>query len=72
MHEADRVKLLGTYRTPRFEYGTVVTCAIRGPVKIVGLTVQSQPTSVVKIRQEVNRRGIRDKHGSDRRVTTLL
>ena len=38
MHESDRVKLLGKYCTPRFKYGAVVACAIRGPVKIVGLT----------------------------------
>jgi hypothetical protein len=38
MHELDRVKLLGKYRTPRFRYGAVVTCAIRGKVKIVALT----------------------------------
>jgi hypothetical protein len=38
MHEADRYKLLGTYKTPRFRYGTVVTCEIRGEVKIAGLT----------------------------------
>lgn len=38
MTEADRVKLLGAYQTPRFKYGAVATCAIRGPVKIVGLS----------------------------------
>jgi hypothetical protein len=38
MTDGDRYKLLGTYRTPRFKYGTVVTCAIRGPVKVVGMT----------------------------------
>jgi len=38
MNEADRFHLLGTYRTPRFKYGDVATCAIRGQVKIVGLS----------------------------------
>ena len=38
MHERDRVKLLGRYRTPRFHYGDVVTCALRGDMKIVGLS----------------------------------
>src|SRR5262245_30832007 len=31
-------KLLGTYRTPAFDYGDVVTCARRGDVRIVGLS----------------------------------
>jgi hypothetical protein len=43
MHEADRFKLLGKYKTPRFRYGAVVACAIRGPVKIVGLTAGRIP-----------------------------
>jgi hypothetical protein len=38
MHQLDRVKLLGRYKTPRFKYGAVVTRAIRGKVKIVALT----------------------------------
>ena len=38
MHESERVKLLGKYGSPRFKYGDVVTCAIRGKVKIVGLS----------------------------------
>ena len=38
MNERDRFKLLGKYRTPRFKYGATVTCAIRGPVKIMGLS----------------------------------
>ena len=43
MNEQERFKLLGTYRTPRFKYGAVVTCALRGPVKIVGLTAARIP-----------------------------
>jgi hypothetical protein len=38
MLEADRVKLLGTYRTPRFTYGDAVVWVIRGEVQIVGLS----------------------------------
>jgi hypothetical protein len=30
MHQSDRVKLLGNYRTPRFKYGQRVFCAVRG------------------------------------------
>jgi len=38
MSEQNRFKLLGTYRTPKFKYGDIVECEMRGPVKIVGLT----------------------------------
>jgi hypothetical protein len=38
MHDVDRVKLLGRYRTPRFRYGDVVTCEMRSDMKIVGLS----------------------------------
>lgn len=38
MNQAHRFKLIGKYRTPRFKYGDVVTCAILGEVRIVGLT----------------------------------
>src|SRR5262249_52410889 len=38
LRAAGTPKLLGTYRTPRFEYGDVVTCARRGDVRIVGLS----------------------------------
>jgi hypothetical protein len=38
MNKQERAKLLGKYRSPRFKYGDVVTCAIRGEVKIVGIT----------------------------------
>jgi hypothetical protein len=44
MREHDRFKLLfGPYRTPRFKYGDVVTCEMRGDVKIVGLTAARIP-----------------------------
>ncbi|MBW3597738.1 MAG: hypothetical protein KY475_10740 [Planctomycetes bacterium] len=39
MHEARRVKLhFGPYKTPRFRYGSIVEDALRGDVRIVGLT----------------------------------
>ena len=38
MHETQRFQLLGTYRTPRFKLGQMVTCAIRGDVVIVGIS----------------------------------
>src|ERR1700722_12473206 len=38
MDDADRVQLLGKYTTPRFRHGQVVTCEVRGEVRIVGLT----------------------------------
>ncbi len=37
MHAADRFRLLGTYRTPRFRYGRTVRCEVRGEVQVVGL-----------------------------------
>ncbi len=43
MHHANRVKLLGRYHTPRFHYGDVVFCELRGEVKIVGLTTGRIP-----------------------------
>ena len=33
-----RHKLIGRYRTPRFRIGDVVTCGMRGDVRIVGLS----------------------------------
>jgi hypothetical protein len=38
MNHADRVHLLGTYRTPRFRYGQTVRCEVRGDVTVVGLS----------------------------------
>jgi len=35
---ADRFKLHGTYRTPRFRLGATVTCKVRGELRIVGVT----------------------------------
>ena len=38
MDDAERFRLLGTYRTPRFRYGRKVLCEVRGEVVITGLT----------------------------------
>ena len=44
MHHGIRFKLhFGPYRTPRFKYGAVVQDALRGEVKIVGLTAGRIP-----------------------------
>jgi hypothetical protein len=39
MRDADRFRLrYGSYRTPRFRYGSFVQCAMRGELRIVGIT----------------------------------
>jgi hypothetical protein len=38
MDDAERFRLLGKYRTPRFRYGRKVLCEVRGEVTIVGMT----------------------------------
>jgi hypothetical protein len=38
MEDADRFRLLGTYKTPRTRYGQIILCAVRGEVVIPGLT----------------------------------
>lgn len=43
MIEAERFELLGKYKTPRFTYGDVVECEMRGEVKIVGLSTGRIP-----------------------------
>ena len=48
MHAADRFRLLGTYRTPRFRYGRTVRCEVRGEVEIVGLHEAPIPWPVGK------------------------
>ena len=48
MEDAERFRLLGTYRTPRFRYGRKVLCAVRGEVTIVGLTDAPIPWPVGK------------------------
>jgi hypothetical protein len=48
MNDADRFRLLGTYRTPRCRIGQVVRCAIRGEVEIVGLSDAPIPWPIGK------------------------
>jgi hypothetical protein len=48
MTDADRFKLLGTYRTPRFRVGQVVRCVARGKVVITGITKAPIPWPVAK------------------------
>jgi hypothetical protein len=39
MRDAERFKLrFAKYRTPRFRYGAIVDCEVRGPMRIVGLS----------------------------------
>jgi hypothetical protein len=40
--------LLGTYRTPRFSYGSAVMCEVRGEVIITGLTSARIPWPIAK------------------------
>lgn len=48
MHDTDQFRLLGSYETPRFEYGQVVFCERFGEVKIVGLTDAPTPWPFTK------------------------
>ena len=48
MHAADRFRLLGNYRTPRFRYGKVVFCEVRGEVTVCGLSDGPIPWPVGK------------------------
>ena len=49
MNDATRFKLLfGPYCTPRFRVGAVVRCAVRGEVRIVGLSDAPIPWPVCK------------------------
>ena len=39
MNDADRFRLrFGPYKTPRFRYGKIASCEVRGEVRIVGLS----------------------------------
>ena len=49
MNDADRFRLLGTYRTPRFRYGRQVFCELRGWVTVVGLREAPIPWPVGKL-----------------------
>jgi hypothetical protein len=43
MNDAERFRLLGKYRTPRFRYGRKVLCEVRGEVTICGLSTAPIP-----------------------------
>lgn len=38
MDDAERFRLLGKYRTPRFRIGRTVFCEVRGEMVITGMT----------------------------------
>jgi len=38
MEDAERLRLLGKYRTPRFRIGRKVLCEVRGEMVITGMT----------------------------------
>jgi hypothetical protein len=46
MNDADRYRLLGTYRTPRFRYGDTTHCEVRGELVLVGLSTAPIPWPV--------------------------
>jgi hypothetical protein len=48
MDDADRFRLLGTYRTPRFRIGQRVCCQVRGEVVITGMTEAPIPWPIGK------------------------
>jgi hypothetical protein len=48
MEDADRFRLLGTYRTPRFRIGQRVRCLVRGEVIITGMTDAPIPWPIGK------------------------
>jgi hypothetical protein len=48
LDDAERFRLLGTYRTPRFRIGQRVRCLIRGEVIITGITDAPIPWPIGK------------------------
>jgi hypothetical protein len=48
MDDADRFRLLGKYRTPRFRIGQRVRCLVRGEVIITGMTEAPIPWPLAK------------------------
>jgi hypothetical protein len=48
MEDADRFRLLGKYRTPRFRIGQRVRCHVRGEMVITGMTDAPIPWPVRK------------------------
>jgi hypothetical protein len=48
VNDADRYRLLGAYRTPRFRVGQRVRCLIRGDVEVAGVHDGPIPWPVCK------------------------
>lgn len=48
MDDADRFRLLGLYRTPRFRIGQRVRCHVRGEVIITGISDAPIPWPIAK------------------------
>jgi hypothetical protein len=48
MTDAERFRLLGTYETPRFNYGCKILCEVRGELTITGLSDAPIPWPVGK------------------------
>src|SRR5262245_61849788 len=48
MEDAERLRLLGKYKTPRFRYGRTVFCEVRGEVTICGLSDARIPWPIGK------------------------
>jgi hypothetical protein len=48
VNDADRFRLLGKYRTPRFRYRRIIFCEVRSDIRIVGLTDAPIPWAVVQ------------------------
>jgi hypothetical protein len=48
MEDADRFRLLGKYRTPRFRIGQRVRCLVRGEMVITGMTDAPIPWPIGK------------------------
>src|SRR5690242_3911992 len=48
MEDAERFRLLGKYRTPRFRYRRKALCEVRGEVTIVGMTDAPIPWPIAK------------------------
>jgi hypothetical protein len=61
MEDAERFRLLGKYKTPRFRIGQRVLCEVRGEVTICGLTDAPIPWPMGKAgRQPALARGTAD------------
>jgi hypothetical protein len=48
MDDAERFRLLGKYRAPRFRIGGTVLCEVRGQVVITGMTEAPIPWPIAK------------------------